>query len=270
MKKLLPIIMILFFTTGISAQYAPEIADDTTRIKTKNRIVLIIKDSEDDFDWEDEENDNVNDDKLVFSPTIDLGMNGYVTSSNNINLPSDQALMELDFSKSRSVALNAMLKGADILNKRIYFSPGIGLNWTSYTFKNNVKLPTTNDTTEFFLDTIIAYDRYKLKANYLQVPLVIGIRLGQLDKTAFGLQLGISGGYNIGAKIKQKYSINDTQFKHRIKDDYNINPFKIEAMARLSIGQIGLYAKYSVIPLFQTNKAPALYPFSFGFTVNGF
>lgn len=269
--KNLTLLAALLICFSSQAQDAPEVNDDTTRLKTGNKTILIISNEEgDDFDWEDEAPECDSCSYIEMLPSLDFGMNGYATPSNSLTLPVSQNLMELDYSKSRSISLNFMLKGADVFKKRLYVSPGIGLNWNSYTFKNNVLISTGSDTTNFSIDTVRTYDKHKLKTAYLQIPLIVGIRMGNVEGTPFGLQFGAIGAFKIGSRVKQKYTINETNYKDKIKDDYNINPFRIDAIARMSIGDVGLYARYSLTSLFEVNKAPELYPFSVGLTIGGF
>ncbi len=275
MKKNLLYILMLFISCGMYAQDAAKINDDTVRIKLGEATLLIIDDEpgeEDEFDFDidegndDHDGDHDDDGGLV----MDIGMNGYLTPNYEITLPESQNLMQLNYSRSRSFGLTKMLMDADIIEDRLYISPGIGVNWNNYFFKNTVNISTGNDSTTFQLDSVYTYDKYKLRVTYLQVPLIIGVRLGDLDKRPLGLQVGAIGSFKIGSMVKQKYSMNETNFKDKIRDDYNLNPFKLEAIARISVGNMGIFARYSLTSLFETGKAPDLYPFSAGITFGGF
>jgi len=273
MKNLILLIATTFFSGSLFAMTEYYNDDDTTRIKTKNKTYLIIDGEGDDFSFEEDTTDFEDDyDGLEMILTMDFGMNGYLTPDYSMTLPESQRMMELNSSKSTALSVNFMLKGANIVKDWFYISPGIGLTANDYSFKNNIQISTGSDTTMFSMDTILANDKYELKATYLQVPLVLGFRFGNQNKKRVGLQIGAIGAYKISSKVKQKYYLpdNDTKQKNKIKDDFNINPFKIDLVARLSIGDVGLFGKYSVTTLFEKNKAPELYPFSLGFTFGGF
>jgi len=267
--KMLSLFLLLFWGLQFFAQDALLLNDDTTRLRIGKKTILFVGESDDGFDWDDEEVSRRSPEFLKILPTIDIGANSYVTPTNNLILPESQKLMELDY-KSSSFSATLLIKGISAINKKIHLSTGIGFNWSSYSFEKNVSVSTTNDTTLFSVDTIIAYSKNKLKTVYAQVPLIIRIRMGKIKNTPFGIQFGVIGGYKLGAKIKQKYSINETHYKDKIKDTYNINPIKMEAITRINIGQFGLYAKYSIVPLFETHKAPELHPVSVGLTIGGF
>ena len=271
MKNITTLLAITFFSSSIFAITDYTSGDDTTRIKTKNKTYLIIDGEGVDFSFEEDTLD-FEEEGLEMILTADFGMNGYLTPDYSMNLPGSQRMMELNSSKSTALSVSFMLKGANIVKDWFYISPGIGLTSNEYSFKNNIQISTGSDTTMFTADTILSNDKYKLQATYLQVPLVLGFRFGNPEKERVGLQIGAIGSYKIGSKIKQKYYLpdNDTKQKNKIKDDFNINPFKIDLVARLSIGNVGLFGKYSVTTLFENNKAAELYPFSVGFTFGGF
>lgn len=271
MKHLTLILAITLFSNSLFAINNYSSNDDTTRIKTKKKIYLIIDDEEDDFSFEEDTSWN-KESSVELLLTMDFGMNGYLTPNYSMNLPASQSMMELNSSKSTALSVSFMLKGANIIKDWFYISPGIGLTSNDYSFKNNIQISTGSDTTMFMLDTILDNDKYELQATYLQIPLVLGFRFGNPDKNRIGLQIGAIGAYKIGSQVKQKYylSESDTKQKNKIKDDFNLNPFKIDLIARVSIGDIGLFGKYSLTTLFEKNKAPELYPFSVGFTFGGF
>jgi hypothetical protein len=149
----------------------------------------------------------------------------------------------------------------------MYISPGIGFDWNKYHFKDKQQsISTQNDTLLFLSDSTTTFDKYKLRTTYIQVPLLIGFRLGNLDKKVVNIQFGAIAGYNIGALTKEKYFIKGTKFKNKIRDDYNVNPFKLDAVARVSFGSVGLFGRYSFTSLFEESKAPSVTPFSVGLT----
>jgi hypothetical protein len=273
MKNLIPILAVTFLSSSAFGITEYNNGDDTTRIKTKNKIILIIDGDGEDFSFEEDTTGaEEHEDGMELITTLDFGMNGYLAPDYSMSLPQSQRMMELNSSKSTAFSVNFMLNGANIAKDWFYISPGIGLNFNDYSFKNNIQISTGSDTTMFTSDTIFANDKYELRAAYVQVPLLLGFRFGNPDKERVGLQIGAIGAYKIGSRIKQKYFLpeNDTKQKNKIKDDFNINPFKVDLVARLSIGDVGLFGKYSVTSLFEKNKAPELYPFSVGFTFGGF
>lgn len=277
MKTITLLIGLLICTSGAFAQKdsLKEKEPDTTKIKIGNSTVIILNnvDSDDyDFDFSSKDSsktckDDSDDNDMGLA--LDFGMAGYMTPSNSIALPVNQNLMELNSARSHSVGLTIMFKEARLAKERLYVRSGLGINWTKYHFKNNINISTSNDSTAFTMDSIRSFDKYKLRATYLQVPLLIGMRLGDLDNP-LGIQFGVVGSYKIGSIIKQKYTLGETTMKDKTKDDFNLNPFKFEALARVSMDDFGFFAKYSLTELFESGRAPELYPFSIGITIGGF
>ncbi len=264
MKQIfLTLIALLVVETAFSQIENDSTAIDTTVIEMKKRTILI-------YSNEEKDSINVDIDKkegLDLITTVDLGVNGYLTPSNSIALPTEQSLMELDYSKSRSFSLNFMLSGIDFAKKRMFFTTGFGLDWKSYQFKNDVFISPSNDTTEFIASGL-SFDKYKLKATYFQVPVMLGFRLGNVDKP-LSVEFGAIAGYKIGSKTKYKYRLDDETYKNKTFDDYNISPFKVSATTRIKIAGIGLFANYALTTMFEQNKAPELYPFTVGLTFGG-
>lgn len=271
-NKILFIPLLLLASLGFS-QNGNTFKRDTTRIKMGKSTILIFNDSlnqgeyNHDFGKCDPACEQEKEDWATL--IVDIGLNGYTTPDNKLSLPPAQFLMEIDYSRSRSFGLTVSLKGADLIKDRLYLAPGLGLSWNSYFFENNIRVSTSNDSTAFISDSIFEFSKYKLRATYLEVPLVLGVRIGSL-KTPLGLQVGVIGGFKINSIIKQKYTTDGVDYKVKVKDDFNINPFKLDAVARITISNIGLFARYSLTTLFEKNKAPELYPFSAGITIGGF
>ena len=265
---------------------------DTTQYRFGDKKILIVKSVDDvDSGWDDfdicdtlaDDEDNV--EGIGY---LQVGVNGYMTPSNSLTLPIDMSLMELDYAKSRSASFNIQYYINKMKRSTVYISPGLGLDYKSYFFKNNVNIGTGNDTVLFALDTARTYKKYKLRATYFQVPLIVGLRLGGKSKKrvdvndgevnvqvrrsekSFNIQAGVIGGYNIGSLIKTKYDQDGAKYKDKIKDDFNLNPFKLTATARIGYGNFGFFANYGLTSLFQNGKSPDLIPFTVGVQLGGF
>lgn len=263
---ILSFILTSFFAQTDTTSIQPA---DTSKIMLGNTKIIIISDHDNnDFDSDSLNFDSCEEeeDGWAMVGVFNIGANGYLFN-NQIGLPSQYQSMELDYSKSKSLGFDFMIRGLDLFNKRVYLSPGIGLDWNKYHFKDKQqKLSTQNDTVLFLVDSSVTYDKYKLRTTYLQVPVLLGFRLGNLDKNVVNVQVGAIAGYNIGALTKSKYAVDGTKYKDKVRDDYNINPFKLDAVARVSFGSVGLYGRYSFTSLFEESKAPTVTPFSVGLT----
>ena len=159
------------------------------------------------------------------------------------------------------------MKGISVKNERLYFLPGIGLSWDNYVFKNNVMVESINGNTSFTIETLNTINKSKLRTTYLQVPLLLGFRLGNINKNPFGIQIGIEGAYQLQAKTTVKSENGNTQI-NRTKDNFSLNPYKLSALLRLSIGNFGLFGSFSLIPITSNNLD--YFPISAGIIIASF
>lgn len=270
MKNIIALISLFLMVLTGQAQDEETPKNDTTKIKLGKSTIIILKNSQDqeDYDYDLSECDTSKNDDEWVGISFSIGTNGYMAPDYELALPAEQSLMAINYPRSRSFGINVMSRGADIVKDRIYLTAGLGVSWNSYFFKNNVSITTSNDSTRF-IDDSIEYNKYKLRLTYLEIPLILGARIGNLDHP-IGLQIGVIGGFKIGSMLKRKYKLDETKYKDKIRDDFNINPFKLDAIVRISIDDIGLFARYSLTTLFEKNKAPELYAFSVGFTFGDF
>ena len=218
MKKTILFICALTSITLLRAQN--EMKDDTTKIKIGNVSIIVENDS---TESTQSELDSLDKDDEGSTISFDIGMNGYLSASNTISLPGSMQMMELDYGKSRNFAMNFMHKGLEFGKKHFYIKPGIGFSWNNYFFKNNITISTGSDTTSFTGDSITLYKKYKFRTSYIQLPIVAGIRLGDVNNKPFGIQAGIIGGYNLNNVIKQKVLNGETSHKNKIKNEHKNN-----------------------------------------------
>ena len=257
MKKLILLLSAAFIYTGATFAQNDCEEGDTTKFKLGTATIIIIQDTT------DVDNHKQKDEKYTWEGEMTFGTTGYLTPSGSFTMPVAQRPMEIDYTRSWALSFASQLKGFDLVKDRIYISPGLGITWNNYFFKNNIAIHSTSDTTTFTFDTITNNNKYKLRTTYIDIPLLVGFRIGDL-KHPLGIQAGVIGSYNLGNIVKQKYQSNGNKIKNRTKDDYNINPFKLEAVARVKIKNVGIYGRYSLTSLFENGKAPELYPFSAG------
>ncbi len=87
---------------------------------------------------------------------------------------------------------------------------------------------------------------------------------------SFHVAVGAIGGYKLSSKTLRTYEINGYEFKEKRKDDFNINPFKLDATARIGYGQFTMFATYSLTELFEPKKGPPVNPFTVGIRIAPF
>jgi len=245
-----------------------QISDDTTRINLSGTTIMIINDDLqcDSLDHEDDSKDMPDD--LTNWAGFFLGVNGFYTEpKKSIGLPQSSELFELDYARSLNASLNIFERRFELGTKHIGLTTGLGFEFNRYEFKRNVRIMQNSDSTWAIEDSLPQYDKNFLKATYLQIPLMLDFTTAAMEKGSISLAAGLIGGVRIGSKTKLKYFEDGDKNKDRVSSDYNLNPIKLSATARLSLGNLTLYANYGLTALFDGDKGPELYPFSVGLSV---
>ena len=195
-----------------------------------------------------------NDDRLIIDITLD-------------NFAESPASMEVNTFKSRGVNMKLM---KDKLISNPSFSIGYGLAFGSQNFDTD-RLIIVDDTagrTHFVpIDPNIDVNKNKLSVNYLDLPIELRFRSKTINKDN---KFKISAGFKIGILLQShiKYDDDDGKVKYyRIK---NLNKYRYGLEGRIGYGIWGLNAYYSLIPLFDEDKAPRLVPVSFGLSITPF
>jgi len=287
MKKYRILIILIFAGTFGFSQEEIIIPGDTTRIKLGRTEVIITKDLEPEGPKEMEapdapetpttpipsDNDKFSNGNYDSNNWIHLysahGVSGYMAPDNNISLPQELGKMSLEYPRSRSYTFSFILDGVDLIKDRWYLTTGMGFTQNKYFFKNDVIVSTSNDSTSFGLSDDIVFERNMLKINYFEIPVMTGFRIGNLNR-AFGIQFGVIGGLKLNSKVKQKYRVDRKKIRNNIEDDYNLNPFKIDLFARISVGDIGLFGRYSLTNLFEENRGADVNAFAVGLSFSIF
>ncbi|MBI5219942.1 MAG: WG repeat-containing protein [Bacteroidia bacterium] len=240
---------------------------DTTRILFKKGKILIIKDKKHvglhrpdsiDYDWEEEYYD---DHKFHGNWSgVEMGMNNYLNKNFEMDLPQDGKLLDLNTGQSWQFNINFMHKSFGIYSDRFGLVTGLGIALNNYRFDKQVVFLADSSPIQFTLDTVHELKKNKLILTYLTLPILLEYQI-PFDQARIHFAAGVIGSVKIGSRIKQVYE-NDE--RHVVREDFHISPFKVEATARIGYGPFNLFANYSLIPLFEKNKGPELYPFTVG------
>ena len=103
---------------------------------------------------------------------IDFGFNVLLNSAGTQQFANDPYLRN-DIAQSHVWNLNLLDHKFRIIKEYVGLTTGIGFNFTQVAFENNYVLGKANDSTFATIDTVFNYDKNKLKATYLTVPLLL-------------------------------------------------------------------------------------------------
>lgn len=236
--------------------------NDTTRFRFKDKKIIII----------DEEDDEKSSKKESKPDTwhhwagIDLGINGMINSANTTSLGAGYSFLEQNYGRSFNFKFNFWEKDFNLYEEKINIVTGLGIECANYSLKNKVILvPDAN--TISAMNTGIKYEKNKLRANYINVPLLLDFNTSNNQKKNWHFTTGVIAGYRYSSFTKQIYNIAGNDIKTKVKDDYNMNDFKFSAVLGIGYRNINLWANYGLNTLFTKSGNPDFYPVAVGITL---
>ncbi|MEX2379746.1 MAG: outer membrane beta-barrel protein [Vicingaceae bacterium] len=201
---------------------------------------------------------------------VDLGINGFLSPANSVDLQKEGEFMDLNYAKSISVAINFMEFYIPVWQEKIGFSTGLGFEFNSYDLDRDYSIFSNKDTTVGIADETKDIEKNKFRSTMLNLPLMLETNIGKDAKHSFHLAVGGMASYRVGSKTKQIFSQNGSDHKVKNRTDFNMNPFRFSAVARIGYGDFTLFAAYSLTPIFEKDKGPELYPFTVGLSLVSF
>lgn len=201
---------------------------------------------------------------------IDLGVNGLLSPANSVDLQKEGEFMDLNYAKSISLAINIWEYYLPLWQEKIGFSTGLGFEFNSYDLDRDYTVFSDKDTIMGVTNNNKKIEKNRFKSSMLNLPLMLETNIGKKANNSFHLAVGGMASYRLGAKTKQIYSLNGEDYKVKNRTDFNMNPFRFSAVARIGYGDFTLFAAYSLTPIFEKDKGPELYPFTVGISLVSF
>jgi hypothetical protein len=81
------------------------------------------------------------------------------------------------------------------------------------------------------------------------------------------LAFGVVGGYRLGGNLKQVYYVNDKKYRNKVRDDFNLNDYKVSATARLGYGNYTFFGEYNLTGMFKNGQGPFINPITIGVSI---
>jgi hypothetical protein len=170
--------------------------------------------------------------------------------------------MDVNHNKSYEVNIN-LLKysiGLQKVKRNIGVVTGLGLNFNDYRFTNNYTIENVDGYIQpVELDENV--QKTKLSTFYLTIPLLLEFQIPVNDQSK---KVYLSGGLIGGIKMSSHTKVKINDVKTHDKNDFNINPFRYGATARIGYKGVNLFATYYFTELFQGGRGPVMNPFSIG------
>jgi hypothetical protein len=241
-----------------------ETASDTTKIRLGGKNYMIIGDDDHNEEVHNTK-DSIHDYNSDFKHWngVELGANGLMDYKNTLNTPSNGSFLELDYAKSYQFGLNLFEKDFHLYKNYINLVTGVGFNFNHYAFANNITL---NPDTNYIAATTdsIHFRKNKLNVSYVRAPLMLEINTSKNPKKNFHIAGGVEFAYRIHAVTKQRYDANDRHNRIKQRDDFNLEPFNMNLMARVGYNNVTVYATYGLNRFFKKDQGPQVYPVGLG------
>lgn len=183
---------------------------------------------------------------------IDLGLAKF-TDDGSFTLSPTNQLLETHTFKTHNFGFEFFQMGYRFNH---YFKAyiGGGIDWTHMRFKKDITIQPDKPKFEPVEEQDIDFKKNRFSSTYLRVPVSIQLRTkddrkGNKVYFVFGPEVG----FLVNGKTKQ---VSKENGKQKVKDDFNLNPLRYGAFARLGYGSFGLFVKYYDTDVFADNQGP--------------
>jgi hypothetical protein len=246
--------------------------DDTTRISIGKKKFIIIEEGEEEPKSE-KENDKTSkhakkkDLKSVYTG-FELGMGNLTSNQPGTSIAANYDFLKTDISKSWFYGFNPYEADMQIIPNRLALTSGIGLEFQHLEF-NTDRILTANVSQVTADSGLKAMTRNRLYNFNLSVPLLLKYAPRTVkSNNGFHLAVGVIGSYKAYSHLRLESTANGYEEELKVRDDFNINPFRLTATVRVGYGWLRAFANYSLTPYFNTsNGNPDIRNFTAGLTI---
>lgn len=203
---------------------------------------------------------------------VDFGFSMLMNSGFENRFP-ENPYWQNDAAKSQTWNINLLEHKFNFGTPYVGLTTGLGFSFTSVAFKNNYILTqgydaSGADTLFAVIDTVNQYSRNKLKASYLTAPLLLEFNTNADADKSFYFAAGVVGGVRMTSKVKRNGEYEGKKFEYKDKGRFGLNAFKLDATVRMGYSDFGVFASYSLLPLFDDGLTADIYPLTFGLSLN--
>jgi hypothetical protein len=205
---------------------------------------------------------------------FDLGVNMLTTSDFSTDLPAEAVFLDQNTGKSINVGINFLQYSIGLQQKKnnIGLVTGMGLNISNFRFDSPYLL--TKNTTTGITEGVLSersMKKNKLVTSSLMVPLMLEFQApsNNQEHRVF-LAMGGYGALKLGSHTKMVYSDGEKPRIDKVHSDLNVRPLSYGLTARAGYRFLKVYANYDLVSLFESNRAPEVFPFTVGLTLVNF
>jgi hypothetical protein len=201
---------------------------------------------------------------------LDIGITNFISSDGlGVDAAGDPRLELRPFRPGAHVALHFLPTRINVIGRAFSIKTALTVDFNNYYFQEDITLvPRQDQLTILDPDPEgIPFRRNKLATSHFQIPLMFQIDTNPKDDESFKIAIGGFAGVLWGTHTKQR---NDNRDLVKIRDDFNLNPWRYGLMARLDIRWFGLYAQYNLSEMFRDGEGPSTQTFNIGLNIIDF
>jgi len=189
---------------------------------------------------------------------------------------ADRPDLELNTTRCSMLGFTPFGKEAEIIKDRLRLAAGLGFQFESYAFNQNIRL-NEEPYMQGIEDTVRDYRKNTLNANYVTLPVVLQFNTKRNLEKSFHVAVGVIAGYRIGSNMTYRWSEDGRRQRERLRSDYNLEPYRLSAIAQIGIGNSVLWGQYDLtmkftatdtsIAVVGVKETPEVYAWSAGINI---
>jgi hypothetical protein len=174
--------------------------------------------------------------------------------------------LKLNNSKSSNFNLWIVQQKVSLYKNKLNLKYGVGFEMFNFRLEQPVSF--RNDLPNKMILDNISFSKNKLFAKYLTVPFQLNFKSDPKSNKSFYMSAGMSAGYLVDARNKQKSS---ERGKQKFDGNFNLNNWRFATIGELGIGGIRLYGSYGLTNLFEKGFSRIeFHPYTIGLRFSNF
>ena len=174
--------------------------------------------------------------------------------------------LKLNNSKSSNFNLWIVQQKVSLYKNKLNLKYGVGFEMFNFRLEQPVSF--RNDLPNKMILDNISFSKNKLFAKYLTVPFQLNFKSDPKSNKSFYMSAGMSAGYLVDARNKQKSS---ERGKQKYDGNFNLNNWRFATIGELGVGGIRLYGSYGLTNLFEKGFSRIeFHPYTIGLRFSNF
>lgn len=168
--------------------------------------------------------------------------------------------------KSSNFNLWIVQQKVNLYKYKLNLKYGVGFEMLNFRLEQPISF--RNDIPNKMILDNVSFSKNKLFAKYLTVPFQLNFKSDPKSNKSFYMSAGMSAGYLVDARNKQKSS---ERGKQKYDGNFNLNNWRFATIGELGVGGIRLYGSYGLTDLFDKNNSMFnFYPYTIGLRFSNF